>query len=116
MDCSCPDGASMCKHIAAVLYGIGSRLDQRPELFFTLRDVDHLELIAAATKGLTTAAGTRSAEPTIAAEDLSEVFGVDIDTGEPAPRRPQRLHDPFGRAKTKRKAAKRTAKPRKRAV
>ena len=26
--CSCPDWASMCKHVAAVLYGIGARLDR----------------------------------------------------------------------------------------
>ena len=35
--CSCPDQAAMCKHVAAVLYGIGVRLDQRPELLFELR-------------------------------------------------------------------------------
>lgn len=42
--CSCPDWAVMCKHVAAVLYGIGARLDENPFLFFTLRgiDVDHL--------------------------------------------------------------------------
>src|SRR5216684_3106768 len=34
--CSCPDYASLCKHIAAVLYGVGARLDEKPELFFTL--------------------------------------------------------------------------------
>ena len=28
--CSCPDWASMCKHVAAVLYGIGARLDTSP--------------------------------------------------------------------------------------
>jgi uncharacterized Zn finger protein len=27
-NCSCPDWASMCKHVAAVLYGVGARLDQ----------------------------------------------------------------------------------------
>ncbi|MFM0150661.1 SWIM zinc finger family protein, partial [Paraburkholderia sp. RL18-085-BIA-A] len=37
--CSCPDWASMCKHIAAVLYGVGARLDQQPELLFALRRV-----------------------------------------------------------------------------
>ncbi len=37
MACSCPDLAGMCKHVAAVLYGVGARLDERPELFFTLR-------------------------------------------------------------------------------
>ncbi|MBR1692778.1 MAG: SWIM zinc finger family protein [Lachnospiraceae bacterium] len=38
--CSCPDRALMCKHVAAVLYGIGVRFDQAPLLFFTLRGVD----------------------------------------------------------------------------
>jgi uncharacterized Zn finger protein len=47
MECSCPDWATMCKHVAAVLYGIGARLDERPELLFTLRKVDHLELLSA---------------------------------------------------------------------
>jgi uncharacterized Zn finger protein len=44
-DCSCPDSARMCKHIAAVLYGIGARLDEKPELLFTLREVDQQDLI-----------------------------------------------------------------------
>ena len=43
--CSCPDWASMCKHVAAVLYGIGARFDQEPTLFFVLRDIDVSELI-----------------------------------------------------------------------
>ena len=47
LDCSCPDWAGMCKHVAAVLYGVGSRLDSQPELLFLLRDVDAQELIAA---------------------------------------------------------------------
>jgi uncharacterized Zn finger protein len=46
LDCSCPDWAGMCKHVAAVLYGVGSRLDSQPELLFLLRDVDAEELIA----------------------------------------------------------------------
>ncbi len=45
MQCDCPDGAGMCKHIAAVMYGVGNRLDSSPELLFVLRGVDHLELI-----------------------------------------------------------------------
>ena len=40
MDCSCPDWADVCKHVAAVMYGVGTRLDSNPELFFMLRDVD----------------------------------------------------------------------------
>lgn len=43
--CSCPDSARMCKHIAAVLYGIGARLDEDPILFFKLRDIDFQELL-----------------------------------------------------------------------
>ena len=38
--CSCPDWAVMCKHVAAVLYGVGARLDSKPELLFTLRGVE----------------------------------------------------------------------------
>ena len=45
MRCSCPDYAGMCKHLAAVMYGIGNRLDSSPELLFELRGVDHRELI-----------------------------------------------------------------------
>ena len=46
--CSCPDWASMCKHVAAVLYGVGARLDEQPELLFKLRKVDEKDLIARA--------------------------------------------------------------------
>lgn len=38
--CSCPDSSRICKHIAAVLYAIGSRLDDDPFLFFSLRGID----------------------------------------------------------------------------
>src|SRR5688572_21605057 len=51
--CSCPDRARMCKHVAAVLYGIGARLDQQPELLFTLREVDLPELITNASQEMT---------------------------------------------------------------
>ena len=44
-DCSCPDWASMCKHVAAALYGIGARFDEDPTLFFTLRDIEFEELL-----------------------------------------------------------------------
>lgn len=39
-NCSCPDWALMCKHVAAVLYGVGVRLDEQPLLFFELRGID----------------------------------------------------------------------------
>ena len=45
MNCSCPDWATMCKHIAATLYAVGARLDESPELIFTLRGVDMKDII-----------------------------------------------------------------------
>src|SRR5690606_30049764 len=50
--CSCPDYATMCKHVVAVLHGIGVRLDERPELLFMLRQVDQSELISRGAAGL----------------------------------------------------------------
>lgn len=44
--CSCPDWASMCKHVAAVMYGVGVRLDENPFYFFKLRSIDVDKLIA----------------------------------------------------------------------
>ncbi len=77
MECSCPDSAVMCKHVAAVLYGIGTRLDEKPELFFELRNVDHSELISAAiTKN--TVQRTVSRERILKTSDLSGLFGVDL--------------------------------------
>lgn len=43
--CDCPDDAYMCKHVAAVLYGIGRRFDDNPLLFFKLRKININELI-----------------------------------------------------------------------
>ena len=48
MKCSGPDYSDCCKHLAAVMYGVGARLDKRPELLFVLRDVDHQELVSQA--------------------------------------------------------------------
>jgi uncharacterized Zn finger protein len=47
-ECSCPDWAEMCKHIAATLYAVGAKLDSKPELLFTLRGVDMNELVSSA--------------------------------------------------------------------
>ena len=84
--CSCPDWASMCKHVAAVLYGVGARLDREPELLFKLRDVDHLELIAA-PGAADLAASPVTREKIIAEEELAGIFGIEIDE-RPAARRP----------------------------
>jgi len=72
--CSCPDSASMCKHVAAVLYGVGARLDERPELLFALRNVNQVELITNATQHMTRTTSGKVLE----SEDLSELFGIDI--------------------------------------
>jgi uncharacterized Zn finger protein len=74
--CSCPDGARMCKHVAAVLYGVGSRLDSSPELLFVLRGVDHLELIEQAIP--TAPIKSTSSAPTIATDDLAAIFDIEI--------------------------------------
>jgi uncharacterized Zn finger protein len=73
-DCSCPDSARMCKHIAAVLYGIGARLDEKPELLFALREVDQQDLITNASRRMTKPKTTKLLET----ENLSELFGIDI--------------------------------------
>src|SRR5499427_8579615 len=86
LDCSCPDWADMCKHVAAVLYGVGSRLDSQPELLFLLRDVDAQELITAEL-ALPNAAGAVTGD-TLAADQLGAIFGIDLDTAtdvSPAP-------------------------------
>ena len=87
LECSCPDHATMCKHVAATLYGVGARLDQRPELLFLLRGVDHVELVTAATSATANVArpAARGARKRLATGDLSSVFGIEIDEG-PAPR------------------------------
>jgi uncharacterized Zn finger protein len=77
-DCSCPDYASMCKHVAAVLYGIGARLDQQPELLFVLRKVDQNELISSAGSGTELEAGKGTGARRLEAADLSGLFGIDI--------------------------------------
>jgi len=79
LHCDCPDWATMCKHVAAVLYGVGARLDERPELLFRLRGVDHEELIsseAGAVKAAT--GGKKKGRRRIAEGDLADVFGIDV--------------------------------------
>lgn len=75
MSCSCPDWAAMCKHVAAVMYGVGARLDEQPQLLFTLRKVDYNELIAQAAD---LEVSRRSSRKTLASEDLGSVFGIEL--------------------------------------
>jgi uncharacterized Zn finger protein len=86
MSCSCPDWAVMCKHVAAVLYGVGARLDEKPDLLFLLRGVDHEELIAEKTEAAVEIALSKGTRRRLAEADLAEVFGVEMDL--PAARSP----------------------------
>ena len=89
LHCSCPDGAVMCKHVAAVLYGVGARLDERPELLFLLRGKDATELVAQAAQGVPLVAPTPQAGAVLASDDLAGLFGLDL-LDEPAPPPPPR--------------------------
>jgi len=76
--CSCPDWASLCKHVAAVLYGVGARLDEKPELLFRLRKVDEKDLIARAGKGLQLSKKGPAMGKVLATDDISELFGLEM--------------------------------------
>jgi len=80
--CSCPDWATMCKHVAAVLYGVGARLDQSPELLFLLRGVDHHDLISAEISLPDSKTKRRKLT-----SNLSDVFDIEIDDELPVVKR-----------------------------
>ncbi len=81
LDCSCPDWATMCKHVAAALYAVGARLDESPELFFVLRGVDYNELVenidAAKVIGETIEKGK---DKNVGDMDIADVFGIELGT------------------------------------
>ena len=117
LSCSCPDWAGMCKHVAAVLYGVGARFDHQPELLFRLRAVDEMELIASAGKATPLTKQGPAAGKLLGGEDLSEIFGLDMvhsasSGGGPAgrkPTKPKRVKKtaaaPGGKRKPQKKAA-----------
>lgn len=88
--CSCPDWASMCKHVAAVLYGVGARLDRQPELLFSLRRVDAKDLVSQAGSGLPKSKKGPAAGKVLDTSMLGDVFGIEMDEtiapGKAAPR------------------------------
>jgi hypothetical protein len=109
LSCSCPDWADMCKHVAAALYGVGTRLDQKPEHLFLLRGVDQNELIAGAADGLPLPAVPGSGK-VLADDDVSALFGIEmseaLDADVAAP--PQR---PAGRLAGSQEAVAKEVKP-----
>ena len=105
----------MCKHVAAVLYGIGARLDEKPELLFVLRGVDHTELVTEDAAKAVVGKARKADRRTLDESELSEVFGIDVapvssakarkaatDTKSTGPAKPhsvrssQGLHQPAG--------------------
>src|SRR5437660_1226913 len=108
LDCSCPDWADMCKHVAAVLYGVGARLDDQPELLFKLRGVDHMELIAAAPEAAVPSGAAKGKGKRLAASELADVFGIELEDGPASPPSP-----PASKQATKRATPKRSTKEKK---
>jgi uncharacterized Zn finger protein len=78
LNCSCPDGAGMCKHVAAVLYGVGARLDEEPQFLFVLRGVDENELIDSAGQDLPLSKATPGAAKVLDDSDVAALFGIEI--------------------------------------
>lgn len=82
LNCSCPDWANMCKHVAAALYGVGARLDENPGLFFVLRNVNIDELVSKAilqkSETLLKKSGRKSIR-VIDNDDISAMFGIDME-------------------------------------
>jgi uncharacterized Zn finger protein len=88
LSCSCPDWADMCKHVAAALYGIGARLDEKPQLLFVLRGVDENELIADAGSDPPLSKATPHAAKVLDHGDVAALFGLEM--AETAPSEPER--------------------------
>ncbi|HVC63189.1 MAG TPA: hypothetical protein VND19_22855 [Acetobacteraceae bacterium] len=80
--CSCPDHASMCKHVAAVLYGVGARLDAKPELLFRLRAVNENDLVADIGNVLPLSKRGPAAGKVLEADDMAALFGLDMGGAE----------------------------------
>jgi uncharacterized Zn finger protein len=78
LSCSCEDSARMCKHVAAALYGVGARLDEKPELLFTLRHVDERELISGAEQAPSSPAPVVAAGKVLSGGDVGALFGLEM--------------------------------------
>jgi hypothetical protein len=77
-ECSCPDRAGMCKHVAATLYGVGVRLDDKPGLLFELRGVNHADLVGGAADAVPHLAKGAKDRKVIKGADLSALFGIEL--------------------------------------
>jgi uncharacterized Zn finger protein len=120
LSCSCPDWADMCKHVAAALYGVGARLDEKPELLFVLRGVDENDLLADAGRDLVRTRAVPSTAKLLGDSDVAAVFGLEMAESaafdshvSPAPKRHRGSGTPRGTAPvvTKASAAKKSKPP-----
>jgi uncharacterized Zn finger protein len=85
LGCSCPDWATMCKHVAAVLYGVGARLDAQPELIFTLRQVDASDLVTQAVELPVQVKKAPRRAKVLDENELADVFGIEMAVAEAPP-------------------------------
>lgn len=106
LHCNCPDGARLCKHLAAVLYGVANRLDTQPELLFTLRGVNHTELLSQAADAAADLGTAALGDAALAADDLSAIFGIELATPTAVPDPPAKTRKPQAKKTTKKTARK----------
>lgn len=107
--CSCPDWATMCKHVAAVMYGVGVRLDDAPALLFALRGVDPSELVS--DVGTRALVGIGEGHDAIAEDDLAGIFGIEIAMDVPRVIAMKKAKVPRTRAKKKTRKTVASKKP-----
>ena len=104
-DCTCPDYASMCKHVAAVLYGVGARLDAKPELLFRLRSVDENDLLRHLDATAQLSQSAPAGEKILESDDISALFGLEMAGGDGPGNKPE--HAPTRPAPAKGRKAER---------
>lgn len=126
LSCSCPDWATMCKHIAAALYGVGAKLDMEPELFFSLRGVDVGDLVSFAvsrrkTELLDSVATTKKASRIIKGGDsvlanLFDIEFVEASKSKPIKKTAKKMPKRSGKKVSKKSKKKTTKKTRRKSV
>ena len=109
--CTCPDSASLCKHVAATLYGIGAQLDHQPELLFQLRNIDHRDLVTDIGRNVPKPGAIPDSSKILEADDMAALFGLDLVAEAPRqvnrePAADRTRPPPQQKAKRKRVAAK----------
>lgn len=103
--CDCLDGAALCKHVAAVLYGVGARLDAKPELLFRLRAVNEKDLVANIGKLLPMTTRDPKGDKVLVDDDMAALFGLDMGGDETAGNTTPGHSGPGERGRTGGKAA-----------